>query len=349
MAHDDRPKPTLVVSKPLPLEPTKSASPSPPPPLIPEVESVLLAAVTLVPVEASVDVDTKVELEAAPADVHEPFSTITTVPGALEPPMDTTDVDLVAEEEEAPAIPVLEPPVQSMLVEPLPVVVPVAVAVPVPMPLPMPVPVPPPVVELPIQPATSPSPSPPPQEEVICEDLAESNGVLEEPREPTPEPPACQPEPVLESPIAQPEELVMPNGLEVSGKPEAEEPEEPPESDVSPISEPEEAKIEEEPASPPVPPSPPSPPSPPPEEEEPEEEEEAEEPAEEPVEVPELPPPAPTEPLQSMEAAASVAVSVPKKKRRMKELNKKEAVGDLLDAFKEVGSRIRIWEKAKQP
>ncbi|KFQ61619.1 Eukaryotic translation initiation factor 4 gamma 1, partial [Pelecanus crispus] len=32
----------------------------------------------------------------------------------------------------------------------------------------------------------------------------------------------------------------------------------------------------------------------------------------------------------------AVAVSVPKKKRRMKELNKKEAVGDLLDAFKEV-------------
>ena len=30
------------------------------------------------------------------------------------------------------------------------------------------------------------------------------------------------------------------------------------------------------------------------------------------------------------------AVSVPKKKRKMKELNKKEAVGDLLDAFKEV-------------
>uniref|UniRef100_A0A8U8ASY4 Uncharacterized protein n=1 Tax=Geospiza parvula TaxID=87175 RepID=A0A8U8ASY4_GEOPR len=32
-----------------------------------------------------------------------------------------------------------------------------------------------------------------------------------------------------------------------------------------------------------------------------------------------------------------VAMSVPKKKRRMKELNKKEAVGDLLDAFKETG------------
>uniref|UniRef100_A0A7M4FY00 Eukaryotic translation initiation factor 4 gamma 1 n=1 Tax=Crocodylus porosus TaxID=8502 RepID=A0A7M4FY00_CROPO len=263
---------------------------------------------------------------SAPADVHEPFSAITTVLGALEPPMDTTNVDLVAEEEEASAIPVLEPPVQPMLVEPLPVVVPVAVAVPVP--LPMPVPVPSPVVELPMQPATSPSPSPPPQEEVICEDLAESNGVLEEPREPTPEPPACQPEPVLESPIAQPEELVMPNGLEVSGKPEAEEPEEPPESDVSPISEPEEAKMEEETVSPPVPPSPPSPPSPPPEEEEEEEQEpEEEEETEEPWEIL----------LGShIPSASPVAVSVPKKKRRMKELNKKEAVGDLLDAFKEI-------------
>lgn len=30
------------------------------------------------------------------------------------------------------------------------------------------------------------------------------------------------------------------------------------------------------------------------------------------------------------------AVSVPKKKRKMKDLNKKEAVGDLLDAFTEV-------------
>lgn len=35
-----------------------------------------------------------------------------------------------------------------------------------------------------------------------------------------------------------------------------------------------------------------------------------------------------------------VAVSVPKKKRRMKELNKKEAVGDLLDAFKEVSVSV---------
>lgn len=33
----------------------------------------------------------------------------------------------------------------------------------------------------------------------------------------------------------------------------------------------------------------------------------------------------------------SISVAVPKKKRKMKDLNKKEAVGDLLDAFKEVG------------
>lgn len=31
-----------------------------------------------------------------------------------------------------------------------------------------------------------------------------------------------------------------------------------------------------------------------------------------------------------------MAVSVPKRRRKIKELNKKEAVGDILDAFKEV-------------
>lgn len=36
-----------------------------------------------------------------------------------------------------------------------------------------------------------------------------------------------------------------------------------------------------------------------------------------------------------------VAVSVPKRRRKIKELNKKEAVGDLLDAFKEVREQ---WE-----
>uniref|UniRef100_A0A4W6C2C5 Eukaryotic translation initiation factor 4 gamma 1 n=1 Tax=Lates calcarifer TaxID=8187 RepID=A0A4W6C2C5_LATCA len=37
---------------------------------------------------------------------------------------------------------------------------------------------------------------------------------------------------------------------------------------------------------------------------------------------------------------ADTAVSVPKKKRKMKDLNKKEAVGDLLDAFKEVCEQV---------
>uniref|UniRef100_A0A8C0FT46 Eukaryotic translation initiation factor 4 gamma 1 n=1 Tax=Bubo bubo TaxID=30461 RepID=A0A8C0FT46_BUBBB len=81
---DDRPKPALVVSKPVSLEPSKSASPSPPPPLIPEVEPVVLSAVTLVPMEPPVDVDTKVEQGEAPPDPHKTFSAITTVPGAVE-------------------------------------------------------------------------------------------------------------------------------------------------------------------------------------------------------------------------------------------------------------------------
>uniref|UniRef100_A0A3B3XKC5 Eukaryotic translation initiation factor 4 gamma 1 n=1 Tax=Poecilia mexicana TaxID=48701 RepID=A0A3B3XKC5_9TELE len=45
------------------------------------------------------------------------------------------------------------------------------------------------------------------------------------------------------------------------------------------------------------------------------------------------PPPPPT---AEEKEGAPTAVSVPKKKRKMKDLNKKEAVGDLLDAFKEV-------------
>ncbi|KFW71797.1 Eukaryotic translation initiation factor 4 gamma 1, partial [Pygoscelis adeliae] len=55
---DDRPKPALVVSKPVSLEPSKSASPSPPPPLIPEVEPVVLSAVTLLPLVPAPDMDT---------------------------------------------------------------------------------------------------------------------------------------------------------------------------------------------------------------------------------------------------------------------------------------------------
>ncbi|KAJ0022366.1 hypothetical protein NQD34_009856 [Periophthalmus magnuspinnatus] len=46
-------------------------------------------------------------------------------------------------------------------------------------------------------------------------------------------------------------------------------------------------------------------------------------------------PPPPTTMPAPVETTMQAAVSVPKKKRKMKELNKKEAVGDLLDAFKE--------------
>uniref|UniRef100_A0A8B9INR0 Eukaryotic translation initiation factor 4 gamma 1 n=1 Tax=Anser cygnoides TaxID=8845 RepID=A0A8B9INR0_ANSCY len=177
------------------------------------------------------------------------------------------------------------------------------------------------------------------------EPSAEANGVLEELPEPLPEAPACQPVPVPvpvpepvpapapASPIAQPEELPLPNGVEGAGK--AEPGEERPESDVSPISEP------EEPAQPGTPTSPPAE----------EEEEESEGPAEA-QERSSSPPLGVTgASLVTLECAGGglhqclaltslppppVAVSVPKKKRRMKELNKKEAVGDLLDAFKEV-------------
>ncbi|KFP00549.1 Eukaryotic translation initiation factor 4 gamma 1, partial [Calypte anna] len=277
---DDRPKPALVVSKPVSLEPSKSASPSPPPPLIPEVEPVVLSPVTL----------GAVDLPLVPA-----------------PDMDTVAV----EEEEEIAIPLPEPTQQA----------PVCPEVP--------------LVPIPAKPA-SPSP-PPPREEPCPEPAAEANGVLEEVPEAVPEVPVCQPVPApapmpaLDSPIAQPEELPLPNGVEGAGKVEPSE--EQPESDISPISEP------EEPAQPGTPASPPA---------EEEEEEESEGPGRGmagemqgcscggtlcrgiPIGVPWG--------FQSFTSLPllPVAMSVPKKKRRMKELNKKEAVGDLLDAFKEV-------------
>ncbi|NWT85447.1 IF4G1 factor, partial [Lanius ludovicianus] len=311
---DDRPKPALVVSKPVSLEPSKSASPSPPPPLIPEVEPVVLSPVTLLPL----------------------------VPA---PSMDTVAAEVEEEEEEEVAIPLQEPIPQ----EPVPPEVPpVAVVAPMPaVPLVPATPLPPPVVpQAPEAPAKPASPSPaPPREEPCPEPTAEANGVLEETPEPVPEVPLCQPVPVsepvpvstLDSPTAQPEELPLPNGVEGTSKVEPSE--EQPESDVSPISEP------EEPAQPGTPASPPAE----------EEEEESEGPAHLCVLV-----------CQSAREGSvygnrglywsvpiravlqsrflsftsllllPVAMSVPKKKRRMKELNKKEAVGDLLDAFKEV-------------
>ncbi|NXW10449.1 IF4G1 factor, partial [Fregetta grallaria] len=290
--------------KPVSLEPSKSASPSPPPPLIPEVEPVVLSAVTLLPLVPT-------------------------------PDMDTVAVEEEEEEEEV-TIPCPEPTPQAPV---LPEVPPVPVVPPVPAMPPVPAaPSPPPIVpQAPEAPAKPASPSPPPPREEPCpepaaEPAAEANGVLEEAPEPVPEAPVCQPvpapvpAPTLDSPIAQPEELPLPNGVEGTGK--AEPSEEQPESDVSPISEP------EEPAQPSTPASPPA-----------EEEEEESEGPSEAQERSSSPTPAPS---QTSEATAQgflsftslplfpVAMSVPKKKRRMKELNKKEAVGDLLDAFKEV-------------
>ncbi|NXL02531.1 IF4G1 factor, partial [Mesembrinibis cayennensis] len=310
--------PALVVSKPVSLEPSKSPSPSPPPPLIPEVEPVVLSAVALPPLVPAPDMDTVVAEEEEEEEVAIPLPE--PAPQAPAPP-------------EAPPAPV---------VPPMPAVPPVPAA-----------PSPPPVVpQAPEAPAKPASPSPPPPREEPCpepaaEPASEANGVLEEVPKPVPEVPVCQPVPVpapvpvptLDSPIAQPEELPLPNGVEGTSK--AEPSEEQPESDVSPISEP------EEPAQPGTPASPPA------------EEEEEETPlygvacrgAREgsvyggrgvyggvPVRAA----------LQRGRGGPGgfltftslsllpVAMSVPKKKRRMKELNKKEAVGDLLDAFKEV-------------
>ncbi|NXW92926.1 IF4G1 factor, partial [Alopecoenas beccarii] len=290
-----------------------SPSPSPPPPLIPEVEPVVLSAMTLLPLVPAPDMDTvAVEEEEVTIPLPEP------APQAPAPP-------------EVPSVPV----VSSMpAVPPVPAV-----------------PSPPPVVpQAPEALAKPASPSPTPAQEEPCpepavEPPAEANGVLEEAPEPVPEAPVCQlvptlvpvPTPVLvptlDSPVAQPEELPLPNGVEGTGK--AEPSEEQPESDISPISEP------EEPAQPGTPASPPAE----------EEEEESEGPGEA-QERSSSPAPAPSQTseatTQGWECWAGVflsltspplllvAVSVPKKKRRMKELNKKEAVGDLLDAFKEV-------------
>ncbi|NXJ72070.1 IF4G1 factor, partial [Rostratula benghalensis] len=304
-------------------EPSKSASPSPPPPLIPEVEPVVLSAVTL-------------PLLPAP---H-----MDTVP--------TEEEEEEEEEEEVAAIPLPEPTPQAPLppeVLPVPVVLPMPAVPQVPAaPSPPPPHVAPQAPEAPAKPA-SPSPLPPREEPpaaATAEPPAEPNGLLEEVPEPVPEVPVCQPVlvaapvavPTLDSPLAQPQELPLPNGVEGAGR--AEPSEEQPESDVSPISEPEETAQPSTPASPPAE----------------EEEEEESEGLGEPQERSSSPTPAPS---QTSEATSQgwggmwgswgggscpspprlpfpVAVSVPKKKRKMKELNKKEAVGDLLDAFKEV-------------
>ncbi|XP_031823954.1 eukaryotic translation initiation factor 4 gamma 1 isoform X7 [Sarcophilus harrisii] len=161
-----------------------------------------------------------------------------------------------------------------------------------------------------------------------------------------PPPPACPQEFTVVAPTAQPEEL--PNGAPS-----------PPATDLSPIAEPEEPAEEvavaaaapapaPAPALPTLPADLPGPPAAPPaQEEELENEEEEEEEDEEEGETEgekggeeSLPPettPTPAPLPQSLDETATqvVAISVPKKRRRIKELNKKETVGDLLDAFKE--------------
>ncbi|NXB86269.1 IF4G1 factor, partial [Vidua chalybeata] len=304
-------------SLPVSLEPSKSASPSPPPPLIPEVEPVVLSPVTLLPL----------------------------VPA---PNMDTVAAEEEEEEEEEVAIPLPEPTLQEPVppeVPPVPVV-PSMPAVPLVPAAPSPPPVVPQASEMPAKPA-SPSP-PPPREEPCPEPTGEANGVLEETPETVPEAPACQPVPVsepvpvptLDSPTAQPEELPLPNGVEGTSKVEPSE--EQPESDVSPISEP------EEPAQPGTPASPAA-----------EEEDEERQPGGRYISGEHMyglvyrgaregtvyrnidlyggvPVRAAWFLSLTFLPLLPVAMSVPKKKRRIKELNKKEALGDLLDAFKEV-------------
>ncbi|XP_057594769.1 eukaryotic translation initiation factor 4 gamma 1 isoform X5 [Hippopotamus amphibius kiboko] len=154
-------------------------------------------------------------------------------------------------------------------------------------------------------------------------------------------PPACPSEsPVPIAPTAQPEELL-------NGAPS------PPAVDLSPVSEPEEqAKELTTSVAPPAvlsatPAVAPPAASPAQEEDVEEEEEEEEEGEAEGEKGGEEPLPAESTPVpahlsQNLEAAAAtqVAVSVPKRRRKIKELNKKEAVGDLLDAFKEVNPGV---------
>ncbi|CAO2600555.1 Eukaryotic translation initiation factor 4 gamma 1 [Lemmus lemmus] len=141
--------------------------------------------------------------------------------------------------------------------------------------------------------------------------------------------------PVPIAPTAQPEELL--NGA----------PSSPPAVDLSPVSEPKEQVKEVSSmapatilsATPPMAPSDTSPAQ----EEEVEEEEGGEATSERVAE--ELPldsTPVPAQLSQNLEMAAAtqLAVSVPKRRWKIKELNKKEAVGDLLDAFKKVDPAV---------
>ncbi|XP_060098586.1 eukaryotic translation initiation factor 4 gamma 1 isoform X5 [Heteronotia binoei] len=311
---DDRPKTGPVISKPISSEANKSASPSPPPPLIAEADTSLPADMSMMHPESPLEADTTAEPPEVTADILEPVSATTTVPGGPVVPPEVPEFDPEPQEEPAakpgPELPpqmVLEDDEEAVLAE---IVTPQPEA--------------PQPEEPPATPPDSP-PTPPPSLEEASEGPLEANGMPEEePTEPEAEPHLCQPDPAAESPIVQPEELQIPNGLGIPGKQEGEEPKEEPESDVSPISEPEEVK-EEELAAPQV--------TPPPEEEGEPEPEEAE--GEEPAETQEQSAEPAAAPSETEEMTVQVAVSVPKKKRKLKDLNKKDNLGDLLDAFKE--------------
>ncbi|XP_069830647.1 eukaryotic translation initiation factor 4 gamma 1 isoform X2 [Dendropsophus ebraccatus] len=150
-----------------------------------------------------------------------------------------------------------------------------------------------------------------------------TNGLSEEvtvpPAQPEPSM-VCDPEPSLDSPIAQPEELLT-NGEGSPGLQEAES-QDTQESHVSPITEPEEKPADPTPE----------------------------------VEDVQKEPPAEPEPValqaakQTTDVPVAVAVSAPKKRRKIKDLNKKEAVGDLLDAFKEASDgATETTESAANP
>ncbi|XP_068172754.1 eukaryotic translation initiation factor 4 gamma 1-like isoform X2 [Antennarius striatus] len=227
------------------------------------------------------------------------------------------------------------------------------------------------------------------------------NGVAEaEPERPSVVLPPSHQEAPLESPIAQPEELCLPNGLPAPASEDAEVPAGgAAERDDSPIAEPDVSQsatpvaraspapvapappapveqpveqppppaVEEASADPVVPaaapepdvqdaspppvvtdaeedvPPPPTPPAAKEEKPSPAETDSIADSASETVPSPppptagdreETPPPQTVTPTL-VENTMQAAVSVPKKKRKMKDLNKKEAVGDLLDAFKE--------------
>ncbi|KAL7841977.1 hypothetical protein SRHO_G00236660 [Serrasalmus rhombeus] len=143
-------------------------------------------------------------------------------------------------------------------------------------------------------PAPSAASTTPPEEDAA----PTTNGSDEAPAEATPTPPLKMAKPETELPVEQPEEAPVPNGLPQDPE---ELPEEKPEASAEPVAEPEAPQVQE--SAPAVP--------------------EVQEAVE-----------AKAEEASPEETTMQAALSVPKKKKKLKDLNNKD-VGDLLDAFKE--------------